>query len=271
MRNLVIGASGYVGGPLCRYLEGLGEEVVPFDLKRDAAEDARRSRLPLDGVDRVYFLAWDVGGAKYLYKSEAQFQQLEWNLSLMLNVMPQLQASGVPFLFTSSQLAEEYDTVYGTTKRLGEVWTHLLSGVRVRLWNVYGEYEEPGERSHVVGDFIHQSIRDGEIRMMTTGREVRQFVHVDDACEAMHQALSRGLGGVYDITSFEWVTILELATLISEITGAHVVPGENQGSTPLTPIRGRVPGWWPKVDLCAGLSGMVDQFRRQMQGDAVRG
>jgi hypothetical protein len=78
-------------------------------------------------------LAWEVGGAKYLYRDDIQFVQLDSNLKLMLNVFPQLQAAKAQFLFVSSQLAEEHDTVYGSTKRLGEVWTHLLGGTRVRL------------------------------------------------------------------------------------------------------------------------------------------
>ena len=171
--NLVLGSEGFVGKAFCRYLEARGERVIHFDLKRGPKEDAREVVLPLAEVDRVYFLAWEVGGAKYLYRDDAQFMQLDWNLKLLLNVMPQLKASGLPFLFVSSQLAEEYDTVYGVTKRLGEVWTHLMKGVRVRLWNVYGAYEDSTERSHVVADFVWQALTQGEIRMMTTGEDFR--------------------------------------------------------------------------------------------------
>src|SRR4051812_14342431 len=106
--NLVIGSEGFVGKPFCTYLEKAGERVVRFDIRRATSEDAREAQLPLDGVDRVYFLAWDVGGAKYLYREDSQFRQLDWNLKLLLNVMPQLQNRGVRFLFVSSQLAEEY-------------------------------------------------------------------------------------------------------------------------------------------------------------------
>ncbi len=263
-RDLVVGSEGFVGRPLCSFLEGLGEEPVRFDIKRGAQEDARAARLPLADVDRAYFLAWDVGGAKYLYRDETQFQQLDWNLKLMLNVMPQLQTARVPFLFVSSQLAEEYDTVYGVTKRLGEVWTHLLSGVRVRLWNVYGTSEDPSDRSHVVSDFIHQALTTGEIRMLTDGQEKRQFVHIDDVCRAFHAALSSCLPGVYDVSSFEWVSVLEVAEVISELTGARVVPGERRGNTPLTPMRGKVPGWTPTVTLECGLRRLVEEVRSRL-------
>lgn len=262
--NFVIGSEGFVGKPLCAYLRGIGEGVVRFDIKRSLREDARSESLNLEGVDRVYFLAWDVGGAKYLYRHDVQFRQLDWNLKLMLNVMPQLQAAKVPFLFVSSQLAEEYDTVYGVTKRLGEVWTHLLAGVRVRLWNVYGPGEEPSERSHVTSDFVYQALTAGEIRMLTTGEERRQFIHVDDVCRAFHLALSEHLSGVYDVSSFEWVRVLDVAKIISGLTGASVVPGTKTGSTPITPMQGKIPGWHPKVELRDGLERMVSEIRQQL-------
>lgn len=261
IKNLVIGSEGFVGKPFCEYLKQLGEEVVHFDIKRSSEEDARDAKLSLEGVDRVYFLAWDVGGAKYLYRDEIQFKQLDWNLKLMLNIMPQLQEKKTPFLFVSSQLAEEYDTVYGVTKRLGEVWTHLLGGVRVRLWNVYGAVEEPSERSHVIADFVYQALVNGEIRMLTDGEEQRQFVHINDVCSAFHRAISDNLTGVYDVTSFEWVRVVDAARIIAEFTGAKLVPGDRRGSTPITPIKGKIPGWLPEVSIHDGLKGLVDKVR----------
>jgi nucleoside-diphosphate-sugar epimerase len=260
--NLVIGSDGFVGNPLCRYLEARGERVRRFDLKRGSQEDARVAQLDLDGIDRVYFLAWEVGGAKYLYRDDIQFVQLDSNLKLMLNVFPQLQRARVPFIFISSQLAEEFDTVYGATKRLGEVWTHLLGGVRVRLWNVYGAYEPPSERSHVVADFAWQALRTGEIRMLTTGDELRQFVYIDDVCAGFHTALAQNLPGVYDISSFEWMPVRRVAEIIASLTGAKVVHGSKVGSTPITPMRGKLPGWTPKVNLEEGLALMLQRYKR---------
>ena len=260
--NLIIGSDGFVGKSFCAYLESCGETVIRFDIKRGDEQDARLAKLPLAGIDRVYFLAWEVGGAKYLYRDDIQFLQLDSNLKLMLNVFPQLQSANVPFLFVSSQLAEEYDTVYGSTKRLGEVWTHLLKGVRVRLWNVYGAYEPASERSHVVADFIWQALTQGEIRMMTTGEELRQFVYIDDVSLAFHQALCQGVDGIYDVTTFEWVPVLRVAEIIARLTGAKLIPGELRGSTPITPMRGRVPGWSSSVTLEQGLERTVALFKQ---------
>lgn len=260
MNNLVIGSEGFIGKSFCHFLESQGESVTHFDIKRDGEkEDARYATISMADVDRVYFLAWDVGGAKYLYKEDAQLNQLDWNLKLLHNVMRQLQESKKPFLFISTQLAEEYDTVYGATKRLGEIWTRLLNGVFIRQWNVYGPLEEHSIKSHVMSDFVHQALTTGEIHMLTDGQEVRQFIHIDDVCEAWHLALSRDLKGIHDVTSFEWIKIIDIANKIASITGAKVIPGEKSGSTPLTPMSGKISGWSPKVGIDEGIKRMVKE------------
>ena len=265
IKNLVLGSDGFVGKPLCDFLESLGEKVVRLDIKRGQHEDLRNIKIILEDVDRVYFLAWDVGGAKYLYKNDSQFKQLDWNLRLLINVMPQLQESKKQFLFASSQLAEEYDTVYGSTKRLGEVWTHLLKGCRVRFWNVYGPLEPPTERTHVISDFIYQALTTGKIEMLTTGEEVRQFIHIDDLCKAVHYVIENNLTkNVYDISSFEWISIIEIAEIISSLTGAKIYPGKIKGNTPITPLRGKVPNWFPQVNIKDGLTRMINEFKSRI-------
>ena len=266
MNNLVIGSDGFVGKPFCSYLRRIGETVTEFDVKRGPAEDARYAALDLTGIDRVYFLAWDVGGAKYLYREDVQLRQFDWNVALMLNVFEQLRQTAVPFLFVSSQLAEECDTVYGVTKRLGETWTKLLGGVRVRLWNVYGPLEKVSERSHVIADFVWQAVMTGEINMLTDGQEQRQFIHIDDACIAFHRAMAAKAAGIYDVTSFEWCKVIEMAWLVGDLTGARVVPGTSQGSTPITPMVGKLPGWRPEVTLADGLRRMVESIAGDKHG-----
>lgn len=262
IKNLVIGSEGFIGKPFCKYLEYLGEEVQRFDIKRDKNEDAREIILNLKNIDRVYFLAWDVGGAKYLYNENLQLDQLNWNIKILMNIMPQLQKENKPFLFISSQLAEEYDTVYGVTKRLGEVWTRLVDGVFVRQWNVYGPIEEESIRSHVMSDFVQQAVNTGKIKMITDGQEKRQFIHIDDVCIAWHKALSENIKGIHDVTSFEWIKIIDIANIIAKYTDAEIIPGNKKGSTPITPIKGRIPGWFPQIDLDNGIKKMINEYVR---------
>ena len=261
INNLVIGSEGFVGAALCAHLEKMGENVTHFDIKRTTKEDGRTAILPFQKFDRVYFLAWDVGGAKYLYRDNTQLHQLTWNIDLLKNIMPQLQKNKTPFIFVSSQLAEETDTVYGSTKKLGELWTKQIGGMCVRLWNVYGALEEPTEKSHVVGDFVHQAITNGKIKMMSTGEEKRQFIHIQDVCEGLHHVLENNLNdAVYDLTSFEWSPVRHIADIIGKYINAKIIHGTQKGSVrSIAVIKGKPSGWNAKISLAEGIKMMVEK------------
>lgn len=263
-KNLVIGSDGFIGTPFCTFLESKGEDVIRFDIQRSKKEDARVATLPLDRADYVYFLAWDVGGSKYLYEENRQMTQLNWNVALMQNVFAQLEKTKKPFLFVSSQLSEEVETVYGVTKSLGEVWTHVLDGACVRVWNAYGYMEENNIKSHVISDFIYQALTTKKITMMTNGMEWRQFTHITDLSNAFYMALhtKKLRKTVHDASSYEWVRILDVAQTIADITGAKIIQGKEKGRDPYPAKNmGRVPGWLPQIELKDGIRSMIDETK----------
>lgn len=269
--NLVIGSDGFIGKPFCKFLEKKGEKVTRFDIKQNEKEDGRFFKFDFKNIDKIYFLAWDVGGSKYLYEPKLQMSQLKWNLALMTNIFNQLvEQKKKDFLFVSSQLTEEADTVYGATKRLGEVWTDLLKGICVRVWNAYGVMEEQDIKSHVISDFIYQALQTGKITMMTNGQEWRQFTHIDDLCNAFYMSLNtKNLRRtVYDASSYEWVRIIDIAKIISDLTGAKLYPGKTKGHDPLPADNmGRIPGWLPSVELNDGIRVIVDEAKEILKND----
>src|ERR1700712_3564434 len=115
-KNLVLGGAGAIGSHLCKHLVEAGEEVINLDIK--AGFDLRSDNMDqFANVDYVWFLAWDVGGAKYLTNKENYLALIRNNTRICDNVFGFLEKYNKPFLFTSSQLAER-DNVYGITKLL---------------------------------------------------------------------------------------------------------------------------------------------------------
>ncbi len=263
--NLVIGSEGFIGKPFCKYLTSLGEKVIPFDIKRSRKEDGRYYKFDLKDINRVYFLAWDVGGSKYLYQDKIQLQQLHWNLELLSNVMSQVERQKVKCLFVSSQLAEEYHTVYGVTKKLGEVWSELVNCSCVRIWNAYGLIETQNIKSHVISDFVYQAVKFKRINMLTTGDEWRQFTHIDDICKGFHLALTSDnlRRPLYDLSSFEWVQIKYIAEIICDLTGATYSTGEKIGHSTFSKNMGRLPFWLPEVTIQEGIKKMVIETQKK--------
>lgn len=256
INNLILGSSGFVGKYLCEYLRNIGENIVEYDIARSDQEDCRYNKLPLNNIDRVYFLGWKVGGANYLYDPNTQREQLDWNIKILINTMDQLKH--IPFVFVSTQLVADCDTIYGVLKKLGELWTELNGGRVVRLWNVYGAYEGHSVRSHVVADFVHQALNTNEIKMMTKGNEMRQFVYIDDVCEALHKSFE--YRGIYDASPLVWNTVYDVAKLISENTGCDIIRGEKEGSSVM--IKNIQTICDTKISLDQGVSRTVELFRK---------
>ena len=87
MRSLVLGSEGQIGYALCEYLRENGHDVVEFDLVNSTVQDLRiEGALEniIQGVDFVFFLAFDVGGSRYLNKYQSTYEFLKNNTKLML-------------------------------------------------------------------------------------------------------------------------------------------------------------------------------------------
>jgi len=223
MKYLVLGSAGQVGVPLCSYLTSIGHEVLTFDLVDSESEDLRVPNNPkldqyIDQCDFVFFLAWDVGGSRYLAKYQDTYDFISNNVKIIANTFEIIKKYNKPFIFASSQMANMSYSTYGTTKALGEKTTASLNGITVKFWNVYGP-EHNLEKSHVITDFILKAKTTGVIDMLTDGTEYRQLLHATDCSRCLYILSTRyaelSRNQEYHITSFEWVTILDVAKIIS--------------------------------------------------------
>ena len=71
MKYLVLGSSGQIGAELCKFLEKEGHEVLTFDIEENSMQDLRIKGIVdshINESDFVMFLAFDVGGSRYLKK-----------------------------------------------------------------------------------------------------------------------------------------------------------------------------------------------------------
>lgn len=224
MKNiLILGSSGQIGLELTKFLKSKDYNVFEFDIVEDELEDLRIHNNEIlekyiRESDFIFFLAFDVGGSRYLQKYQKTFEFLHNNVRIMSNTFYLLKKYSKPFIFSSSQMSNMSYSPYGVSKAVGENYTSCLGGLTVKFWNVYGE-ERDLEKSHVITDFINKAKHTGLIDMLSDGSESRQFLHAQDCCECLlklsliYDSLDKSKE--YHITSFSWNTINEIAEEIS--------------------------------------------------------
>jgi len=221
MKVLVLGSEGVIGTALCKALKASGHWVTHWDIKLTNDHDMSNSlnvyrlKSVIDESDFVFFLAYDVGGAKYIWDVDLDF--VNRNNMIMINTFNLLH--GKKFVFASSTMYN-MDNVYGTLKYIGEHYTRKLGGISARFWNVYGP-ESVSEKSHVITDMLHKFRTKGYIDLMTDGGEERQFLHTDDCAKCLTTVMNKydeikEKVDTVDITSFESTRIIDVAKYICE-------------------------------------------------------
>lgn len=264
MQVLVLGSSGVIGRATVQELRKVGHDVTEWDIALSPEHDLRvMSSLffVLKKIDFVFFFAFDVGGSKYPTQSA---QYISNNMRLLENTFDSLRTAGVPFVHTTSQMSNMDHVPYGPLKRIAEFYTEYLGGVNVKVWNVYGP-EELGSKSHVITDFIHQAKTRGEIRMLTTGEEQRQFLHARDFARAMIHVMKHYetfKGQTVDISNYTWISIREVADMIGDMFHVPVIPGTLQSTFQTKvnePSRDFLfTGWTSMVSLHEGILNMTE-------------
>ena len=275
----VLGSSGQIGAYLSEYLSKKGHIVREFDIVNGEHQDMTHIpnvylRNAIMESDFVFFLAFDVGGSRYLKKYQNTFDFVNNNTRLMANAFGLLQEYDKPFVFASSQMSNMSYSPYGTLKRVGELYTESLGGLIVKFWNVYG-IEKDHDKAHVITDFISKGFEEGDFEMMTDGEEVRQFLYAEDCCEGL-EAVMKNYDNFYSddplhITNFDYTSIREVAIIIEnefKLIGKpiNILPGEASDSVQLDKRneadRFIEKYWSPKTDLETGIAKVFEAMKK---------
>ena len=275
----VLGSSGQIGAYLSEYLSRKGHIVREFDVVNGIHQDMTSIPNPYleDSIkqsDFVFFLAFDVGGSRYLKKYQHTFDFVNNNTRLMANAFGFLEQYDKPFVFASSQMSNMSYSPYGTLKRVGELYTESLGGLIVKFWNVYG-IEKDHKKAHVITDFIRKGFEDGDFEMLTDGEEQRQFLYAEDCCEGL-EAVMKNYDEFYandplHITNFDYTTIREVAIIIEnefKLIGkpVNIIPGKASDTVQLDKRNEADPFirkyWSPKTDLVTGISKVFEAMKK---------
>lgn len=271
---LVNGAGGFIGSHLVRRLRAEGFWVRGVDLKRpefgesEAHEfivgdlrDFSVAAAAVDGIEDVYQLAADMGGAGYIFTGEHDACVMHNSATINLNTVEAGRKAGVKRFFYSSSacIYPEYnqkdpdnpicseesaypaapDSEYGWEKLFSERLYMAYArnyGLEVhvaRFHNIFGpEGTWTGGREKAPAAIcrkVAEAEDGGEIEIWGDGMQTRSFLYVDECVEGVRRLIESKFAGPVNIGSEEMVTINGLAEMAMRIAGKKLsirhIPG----------------------------------------------
>ena len=293
MRVVVTGGAGFIGHHLVRDLVAGGASVLVIDdLSSGSADrlppEVQLARIDItDGDVRTAIGDWQPSTVFHLAaqvsvpRSEADPEHdVRVNALGTLRVLAAARDAGVRrVVFTSSGGAvygethgaateaspEQPASYYGMHKLLAERYaaTSGLSYAIARPSNVYGPGQAAGGDGAVVPAFVG-AIRAGRpLTIYGDGTQSRDFVYVDDVVAALKAMGDSTRLGVWNVSSAEPTTVLELVQALEELTGQPLErvflpprPGDVHTSL-ISSTRLRELGWSPRSTLRDGLTRLL--------------
>lgn len=315
-RVLVNGAGGFIGGHLVKRLKAEGFWVRGVDIKRhEYAESAADEfiqgdlrehdvvKAAVDGIEEVYQLAADMGGAGYIFTGEHDAVVMHNSATINLNTLEFGTKAGVKKFFYSSSacMYPEYnqldpdnpkcseesaypaapDSEYGWEKLFSErVFLAYMRNYKVqvrvaRFHNIFGPlgtWRGGREKSPAaLCRKVAEAPNGGEIEIWGDGKQTRSFLYIDTCLEAVRRLMDSDFTGPVNVGSEEMVTINQLAEIIMDIAGKKLTIRHIDG--PLG-VRGRNSdnrlireklGWAPDRPLREGLEKTYAWISEQLE------
>ncbi len=303
-RILVNGAGGFIASHLVKRLKSEGFWVRGADLKKPEYSNSAADEFVVgdlrdpevvakvvSGIEDVYQLAADMGGAGYLFTGEHDAAVMHNSALINLNTLELGVEAGVrrffysssaciypefnqmdplnPICTESSAYPASPDSEYGWEKLFSErlYLSYMRNyGVQVRIarfHNIFGPdgtWDGGKEKAPAaLCRKVAQAPEGGEIEIWGDGMQTRSFLYVDECVEGVRRLMESDFTGPVNIGSEEMVTINQLAELVMKVAGRKLSIRHIEG--PLG-VRGRNSdnklifeklGWRPSRPLTEGL------------------
>ena len=271
MKKIVIlGGGGFIGGHLAKRLKDDGNHVRICDIKKHEyfphdeichefilgdLTDPNVVKLVIEeGVDEVYQLAADMGGALYIFTGENDANVMYNSAKINLNVVHECITKKVKKVFYSSSACMypehnqldplnpncEESSAYPANPDSEYGWEKLFSerlyfafmrnyglDVRVaRFHNIFGPYGTwSGGKEKAPAAMCRKSSEtedNGEFEVWGDGKQTRSFLYIDECIESVLRLMQSDFVGPVNIGSEEMVTINDLAKMSIDISKKNI-------------------------------------------------
>ena len=311
---LVCGAGGFIGTHLVRSLQAQGHYVIGADLKFpefsttccnefyqvDLRDQHSVAQLITPGIDEIYQLAADMGGAGYIFVGFNDADIMHNSAMINLNILHEMVSKKIPKIFYSSsacvypernQLDPQHpvlseasaypadpDSEYGWEKLFSErLYANYARNygidIRVaRLHNVFGPdgtYNDGREKAPAA---LCRKIIEcvDTIEVWGPGTQTRSFLYIDDCIEGIHRLMASTYTQPINLGSERLIAINDLVALISTVMDRPVkiknIPGPRgvMGRVSDNTLIYQVLGWKPSDNLESGLKHTYKWIEQQL-------
>lgn len=167
---------------------------------------------------------------------------------------------------------DPYKNRYVLSKYMAEevskFYAHWMPMVTVRLSNIYGP--TPLKRWDLVHVLCHKLLDEGRAEMWST-RPQRDFIHVDDAAQAVIRLLDADYVGTLNLGTGTMTSIGRVKELLEQVSGGTItaldkpVQGPMQFQCDMTTLN-RIIDWKPRYSIEAGIRETYETMKSYRTG-----
>jgi dTDP-glucose 4,6-dehydratase len=300
--SVVTGGAGFLGSHLCDELLRRGHRVICIDnLETGSLRNIEHIRVPefvhrnLDitepyfideQIDFVYHLASPASPIDYLRLplhtlkvgshgthhtlGLAKFHRARFLLASTSEVYGDPQVHPQPETYWGHVNPIGPRGVYDEAKRYAEALTmayHRQQGVDTsiaRVFNTHGPRMRPHD-GRAIPTFLRQALSSRPLTVFGDGSQTRSFCYVSDQIRGLIALAEAGYHDPVNIGNPDEYTLLELAQIVIEVTGAEseivfeALPVDDPHvRQPDITLARQILGWQPEVDLREGLRRTIE-------------
>jgi len=268
MKAIVMGAGGFIGNHLVTKLKEEGYYVKGIDLKFPEYGNSNADEFTIgdlrdpnvveaiisDGIDEVYQLAADMGGAGYIFSGENDANVMHNSALINLNVAHEATRKKVGKVFYSSSacMYPAYNQEDPTNPKCNESsaypaapdseygWEKLFSErlylsynrnysleVRIaRFHNIFGPLGTwiggKEKAPAAICRKVCETSSEGQIEIWGDGKQTRSFLYIDECIEAIRRLMKSDFLGPVNIGSEEMISINDFAKMIILLSGKNI-------------------------------------------------
>lgn len=304
---MVLGANGFIGRRLSDHLASTGWRVDRVTYSSDASETTVTADQRSGKTIQIGPSESDIARAASLSKPEVVFnlaasgvgkqishaQLVDGNAGIVARLLGSLDPMRTSMVIHagswSQYLIESPDddvvetdrmdppTTYGAAKVGAELMGRTIAAevgigfITLRLFNIYGTGENP---SRLI-PYVTNAVSTGTVADLTSGEQIRDFVHVDDAVTAFEACatLPEPVPSSLNVATGVSTRVRDVAVMAAEATGGDVTllrfgAKPSRTDEPMRVVGNasaltEATGWEPQIPLADGIRDTVQWVLQQ--------